>query len=355
MSQSSDTPISLSELPKTVNCLITPNPSISPQMTVEDVGSMLRHQKDLCYLPVVQEEHPIGLIRRLDFMDIFLSNYGRELHGRKPATFFMDPQPLLIEEDLLLEDASRLVTSSMNRHVDPHAFIITRRGCYQGLGWTMDLLEKITDLRVHSARYANPLTLLPGNVPIQNHIEALLRSRHPFQVAYCDLDCFKPFNDVYGYKKGDQVIQMVGRILMEQADSTQDFVGHIGGDDFIVVFKSPDWRQRCEQVLEAFAHQAPRFYNKEDRRRGGIISQDRQGHEQFFNLLSLSIGVVQPDLDTCHSHHEVATLATGAKHQAKQQSGNSLFVDRRRRVLRPPTASTPASDPDSKALLVDQN
>jgi GGDEF domain-containing protein len=300
---------------------------------------MLRQNRDLYYLPVVREGCPIGLIRRLDFMDIFLSNYGRELHGRKPATFFMDPQPLLIEEGLLLEDASRMVTSSMNRHVDPHAFIITREGRYQGVGWTMDLLEKITDLRVHSARYANPLTLLPGNVPIQNHIEALLKAQRPFAAAYCDLDCFKPFNDVYGYKKGDQVIQMLGRILVEHADSKLDFIGHIGGDDFIVVFESPDWRDRCERILEVFAYQGPRFYHKEDRRRGGIVTQDRQGNEQFFNLLSLSIGVVQPDLEHCYSHHDIAALAAGAKHQAKLQSGNSLFVDRRRRVLRPPAAA----------------
>jgi diguanylate cyclase (GGDEF)-like protein len=330
---------SFAELPKTVACLVTPNRSIDPKMTVEDVGSILRRDRDLSYLPVVDEERPIGLIRRLDFMDIFLSNYGRELHGRKPATFFMDPQPLLIEESLSLEEASRQVTRSTNRHVDPHAFIITCDGRYQGLGWTMDLLEKITDLRVHSARYANPLTLLPGNVPIQEHIEALLKSRQPFAAAYCDLDCFKPFNDIYGYKKGDQVIQMLGRILVEHADANLDFVGHIGGDDFMVIFTSPDWRERCEQILEVFAYQAPRFYHKEDRRRGGIVTHDRQGKEQFFNLLSLSIGVIQPDPDHCHSHHDVAALATDAKHEAKQQSGNSLFIDRRRQVFRSPEST----------------
>jgi len=322
-----------------VACLVTPNRSIDPKMTVEDVGLILRQDRDLSYLPVLEEERPIGLIRRLDFMDIFLSNYGRELHGRKPASFFMDPQPLLIEASLSLEEASRRVTGSMHRHIDPHAFIITCEGCCQGLGWTMDLLEKITDLRVYSARYANPLTLLPGNVPIQEHIEALLKSRRLFAGAYCDLDSFKPFNDVYGYKKGDQVIQVLGRILVEYADASLDFVGHIGGDDFMVIFTSSDWRERCEKILEVFAYQAPRFYNKEDRRRGGIVTQDRQGKEQFFNLLSLSIGVVQPDPDHCHSHHDVAALATDAKHQAKQQSGNSLFIDRRRQVLRPPEST----------------
>lgn len=340
----------ISLLPKTVSCLVTPNPSIAPNLTVDAVGTMLRRNKDLYYLPVVRDGKPIGLIRRLDFMDIFLSNFGRELHGKKPATLFMDLKPLIIEEELLLEHASRLVTGRMDRFSDPHAFIIARDGRYSGLGWTMDLLEKITDLRVHDARYANPLTLLPGNVPIQDRIEAALKSRRPFAVAYCDLDHFKPFNDVYGYQKGDQIIQRVGQILTAHADQEWDFVGHIGGDDFIVIFESPDWRARCERILELFGQTAPHFYTEDDQLQGGIKAVDRRGQKQFFPLLSLSIGVVQPDLNDCRSHHDVAALATEAKHQAKLLSGNSLFVERRYRVFRQPEAAQEPSPPDVAAL-----
>ncbi len=327
-------------LPNTVSCLVTPNPSIAPDLNVDAVGTILRRNKNLYYLPVVRDGSPIGLIRRLDFMDIFLSNFGRELHGKKPATLFMDPKPLIIEEELLLEHASRLVTSRMDRFSDPHAFIIARNGRYSGLGWTMNLLEKITDLRVHDARYANPLTLLPGNVPIQDRIEELIKFRRLFAVAYCDLDHFKPFNDVYGYQQGDQVIQSVGKILSVHADPERDFVGHIGGDDFIVVFESPDWHSRCECILKEFGRAAPRFYTDLDQLQGGIKALDRCGQEQFFPLLSLSVGVIQPELDDCRSHHDVATLATEAKHQAKLISGNSLFVERRRRVFRQPVVKT---------------
>lgn len=320
------------QLPKTVSCLVSPNPSILPHLTVETVGTLFHNKRDLYYLPVVQDERPIGVIRRLDFMDIFLSKFGRELHGRKFARLFMDPNPLIIEEELLLEEASRLVTGRMDRYRDPYAFIIVCDGRYRGLGWTMDLLEKITNLRVHSARYANPLTLLPGNVPIQERMEELLLSRRSFVVAYCDLDNFKPFNDVYGYKKGDQVIQRIGQILVDHADPERDFIGHIGGDDFIAIFESPDWQDRCERILAGFGREAAQFYDTEDQARGGILARDRQGQEQFFPVLSLSIGVVRPDLTLCHSYHEVAALATDAKHQAKLQSGNSLFIERRRGV-----------------------
>ncbi len=353
----SDASHDFAPLPKTVGCLTSPNPSIPPHLTVETVGILFHRERDLYYLPVVQDERPIGVIPRLDFMNIFLSKFGRDLHGKKPATLFMDSNPLIVEEELRLEEASRLVTSRMDRHRDSHAFIIVRDGCYRGLGWTMDLLEKITNLRVHSARYANPLTLLPGNVPIQERIEELLEGRRPFAVAYCDLDNFKPFNDVYGYKKGDQVIQRVGQILIDHVDSERDFVGHIGGDDFIVIFESPDWYERCEQILVTFGQEAPRYYEEEDRSRGGILTQDRRGQEQFFTLLSLSIGVVRPDPILCHSYHEVAALTTDAKHQAKLRSGNSLFVERRRSACAfrqpacEPTPSdvigTPAFHPDT--------
>lgn len=326
----SDAPLDFAHLPKTVSCLISPNPSIPPHLTVEAVGTLFHRKRDLYYLPVLSNECPIGVIRRLDFMDIFLSKFGRELHGRKPANLFMDPNPLIIDQELLLEEASRLVTSRMDRYSDPHAFIIVRDNRYRGMGWTLDLLEKITNLRVHSARYANPLTLLPGNVPIQERMEKSLNSHRSFAVAYCDLDNFKPFNDVYGYKKGDQVIQRVGQILTDHADLERDFVGHIGGDDFIVIFESPDWQDCCERVLAAFGQEAPQFYDEEDRIRGGILTRDRRGQEQFFPLLSLSIGVVRPDPILCQSHHEVAALATDAKHQAKLRNGNSLFVERRR-------------------------
>lgn len=336
--------------PKTVICLVTPNPSIAPDLTVDTVGAILRRNRDLYYLPVVRDGKPIGLIRRLDFMDIFLSNFGRELHGRKPATLFMDPKPLIIEEELPLEEASRLVTGRMGRFSDPHAFIITHDGCYIGLGWTMDLLEKITDLRLHDARHANPLTLLPGNVPIQDRIEAVLKSRRPFAVAYFDLDHFKPFNDVYGYQKGDQIIQRVGQILTAHVDAEWDFIGHIGGDDFIVIFESPDWRVRCERILEVFGQTAPHFYTEDDQLQGGIKAVDRRGQEQFFPLLSLSIGVVQPDLNNCCSHHHVAALATEAKRQAKLLSGNSLFVERRCRVFRQPGTAQEPTIPDAAAL-----
>ena len=86
-----------------------------------------------------------------------------------------------------------------------------------------------------AARYANPLTSLPGNIPISQHIAALIESGEPFATCYCDLNNFKPFNDVYGYWRGDDMIRLCADIIRRNSDPQRDFVGHVGGDDFVML------------------------------------------------------------------------------------------------------------------------
>jgi len=163
----------------------------------------------------------------------------------------MDNQPLMVEQSLSLQELSRMVAEGERRHL-ADGFIITEAGQYLGVGSSQDLIREITELQLQSARYANPLTLLPGNVPINEHIERLLQGGSSFVVCYCDLDNFKPFNDRYGYRKGDDMIQLVAGILREISDPERDFVGHIGGDDFVALFQSEDWEWRCQQTLQRF-------------------------------------------------------------------------------------------------------
>lgn len=318
---------------QSVGELARPNPTVTPTTSMDAVSALLAKRPDVHALPVVADGRPLGLVRRGPFTDLYLSRYGRDLHGRKPIAWFMDTEPLSVEHDLQLADVSRLLTDASTSQVE-HEFIVTRDRQYLGMARVIDLLRRITDLQVRNARHANPLTLLPGNVPIYECIDDLLRRRMEFAVAYCDLDHFKPFNDVYGYSRGDEVIKKLAELAVARTDGECDLVGHIGGDDFMLVMVSADWRERCERLLAAFNAAAPDFYGAEDRAAGGIWTEDRQGQRQFFFLLGLSIGVVLPDLDRCHSHHDVAALATEAKHQAKlrrgEAGGGALYIDRRR-------------------------
>jgi diguanylate cyclase (GGDEF)-like protein len=215
-----------------------------------------------------------------------------------------------------------------------------------GLGRVRDLLKSITELQLRNARHANPLTQLPGNIIIDEQVERMLAQGNDFIVAYCDLDHFKPFNDKYGYKKGDAVIRMVGQLLNTHIIGERDFVGHIGGDDFIVIMSSDDWQQRLQTVLDDFLLESRELFDHQTLLDGGYTATDRSGNSAFTPLLSLSIGVVNPDPLACSSIHDISSLASDAKKMAKKMDGNSLYIDRRRSPGRAP-AVTNGNTPDN--------
>lgn len=303
-------------------------PTVSSELQNNDVYELFLGNPKLQTIPVVENGTPIGLINRINMIDRLARPYQRELYGRKSCTFFMDANPLLADKNTSLQDLSNRIVEA-----DPHhlfnGFIITDQGQYLGMGTGHDLMREITQMQINAARYANPLTQLPGNVPINERINHLLQTGEQFFVCYCDLDYFKPFNDVYGYSRGDDVIQLTGEILLEYCDPAQDFIGHIGGDDFIVLFQSEDWEQRCSTILSAFDDAMQDFYSIEDRERKGYLTEDRQGKKIFHPLISLSLGVVKVEPAQYYSHHQIAAAAAEAKKQAKKTHGNSLFIDRR--------------------------
>lgn len=208
-------------------------------------------------------------------------------------------------------------------------FIIVENGRYGGVGKVLGLLKKITEFQIRSARYATPLTLLPGNVPIYECLDQLISEEKLFSVAYCDIDNFKPYNDVYGYGDGDKIIKLIADKLRQEVDTVEYLIGHVGRDDFIVIFSSSDWTERCNRILNTFSTQIHDYYTDEDRSRGGIFSISREGDNRFFPIMTLSIGVATPNINQFFSHHDIANMASQAKHNAKNIIGNSLFIDRR--------------------------
>ncbi|GIZ54010.1 GGDEF domain-containing protein [Noviherbaspirillum aridicola] len=303
-------------------------PSVSPTMTNNEVCERFMSDPQLAILPVVDEGLPLGLIARSCLVDRFARLYSRDVYGKKPCTTFMDRHPVVADKDTSLQALSEIMVAADRHHLS-NGFIITDNGRYLGMGTGHDLMREITQMQITAARYANPLTLLPGNVPINEHIERLLQKQVPFAACYVDLDHFKPFNDAYGYRRGDDVIQLTGRILTAHADPRRDFIGHVGGDDFLVLFQSEDWERRCRMVIDAFAASIPQHYSSEHRARGGFVSEDRRGRTVFHPLISVSLGAVRVEPGRFVSHHQIASAAAEAKRQAKKIPGNSLFIERR--------------------------
>ncbi|MDT3736687.1 MAG: GGDEF domain-containing protein [Denitratisoma sp.] len=302
---------------------------VSPETLNDAVFQRLESQSDEHAVPVVKDGIPVGLINRHSLIDRFARPYRRELYGRRACSQFMDTSPLIVDHAISVQELGRLLSRSARHHM-ADGFIVTEDGRYIGIGYSHDLMALITEMQIRAARYANPLTQLPGNVPIDEHIARLLEGGVRFAAAYCDLDRFKPFNDVYGYRHGDDLIRILAETLLLHCDGTLDFVGHIGGDDFLVLFQSADWQARCERVIGHFEDHSCHLYSAEDLARGGILTEDRRGQQMLHALPSLSIGAVTVEPGSYHSHHEISTAAAEAKKQAKKLPGSALFVERRR-------------------------
>ncbi len=180
---------------------------------------------------------------------------------------------------------------------------------------------------------ANPLTRLPGNVSILNELSKRLESKTLFAVCYLDLDKFKAYNDTYGFEHGDNVIRETARILIRSTQAIgnpDDFIGHIGGDDFVVITTLDKTENLCKIIIEDFDKTVPSFYNEADVKRGFIVSHDRKGNEQNFRLLSISIGIVTNEFREINHVAQIGEVGAELKSYAKSLERSNYIKDKRR-------------------------
>lgn len=198
-----------------------------------------------------------------------------------------------------------------------------------------ELVARIKMIVRRSARDldANPLSRLPGNVTIMNELEAAIHSGKQFAVCYLDLDKFKAFNDTYGFEHGDEVIRETARIILNsvhELGNREDFVGHIGGDDFVILTTLDKAETICNKIIEDFDKVAPSFYNQEDRQRGYIVAKDRQGNETQIKLISISAGIVTNEQRKINHVAEIGEIGAELKKLAKSVEGSNFVRDSRK-------------------------
>jgi diguanylate cyclase (GGDEF)-like protein len=186
--------------------------------------------------------------------------------------------------------------------------------------------------RAQEMRSESPLTGLPGNIRILEFLGNLVSAEQPFALLYADLDNFKAYNDHYGFLRGDDALRFAARCIQETAfDVGGDdvFVGHLGGDDFVVVCPPDSSERLCKELLERTAREFPSLYEDEDRYRGYIEIENRQQQVERFPLLSISIGVATTSRRRFTHPSEAVAVATEMKEFAKRTEGPSFAVDRR--------------------------
>lgn len=177
---------------------------------------------------------------------------------------------------------------------------------------------------------ASPLTGLPGNLAIENHIEQLLSKGNLFSLCQVDLDNFKPFADKYGYAWGSEVIKEVAKILQDylrEPALANLFLGHIGGDDFVVIGKPTGVQTICQRLVSDFADRIMRFYATEDAQNGYFIGKNRQGIMQKFPLITVTAAIVTDNGTRFHNPLEMARRVAELKEQAKTLSGSNYVTE----------------------------
>jgi diguanylate cyclase (GGDEF)-like protein len=193
-------------------------------------------------------------------------------------------------------------------------------------------IKNITSL-MYINRRVSPLTGLPGNVQIQAEMKKRLLNKEIFAIMYFDLDNFKAYNDVYGFTNGDEIIKFTSRVITKHVhniENSDNFVGHIGGDDFVAIIGETDYDKVCQEIIAEFDNEATSYYNQDDVERGYIEVANRRGIIEQFPLTSISIGVVEVDCQKIKTTLEIGEIGAQVKHRAKTVMGSTYVINKRK-------------------------
>ena len=308
---------------------------VSPQDRIINVLSRFQMDKDLNVLPVVEDEAIVGIVNRSTFLEdhiIGRNGFAAHINHAKKIRELMEPLEFTFDAATPIEEAARILQPVIST-LRINNICITRNGAYAGVIDVNRFIKAMTDIQIVLAKGANPLTGLPGNTSIERNICERLNSDTPFDIAYLDVDNFKPFNDHYGFQKGDAVIKKLAEIMTAITASSSlaatTFCGHIGGDDFILITESLQAEQLSTRIIATFEGERLAFHGQTDHENGGYRAFNRKGDLESFPLISLSVGIVNTSLSAVGSFAKLASLSTEVKKAAKKKTGSFIVVDGR--------------------------
>jgi len=312
--------------------------AIPPAHPSDNLNSALKRfqtEKGLLVLPVVDEGEIVGILNRSIFLEehvIGMHGYAFQINHSKKIRDLMTTVVLVLEATTPVRKAAQTI-QGLGSDCRIDNVCVARNALYEGIIDVNRFINAITEINLSLAKGANPLTGLPGNECIQREINERLKSGQAFDIAYVDIDNFKPYNDYYGFQKGDTVIKVLGEIIMTatQTSSAENsgFYGHIGGDDFIIITGPHKSQSVVSHIIQDFEGHRPILHGREDFAAGCYSSTNRKGESETFPLLSLSIGIVNTLLTPVDSYGQLASLSTEVKRHAKKQAGSSIFLNRR--------------------------
>ncbi|MDR2639110.1 MAG: EAL and GGDEF domain-containing protein [Helicobacteraceae bacterium] len=297
----------------------------SPDESALTLYEKIKSNPSITEICILQDKKPIGFITKSDLLSAFGGMYGHSINSRKSVKELMRIDFLKVDHNARADEVSRLAMQRpYERLYNP--IVAEKNGEYLGIVTVKDLLDKSTKIQIEIAARANPLTGLSGNLLIEEEIAKRIFATASYCITYYDMDNFKAYNDAYGFVNGDRMLKLLSDILKSCA-TRGEFIGHIGGDDFIVIGDYHDGEPFCQKVIEAFSAQVVSLYREEDVKNGFIASKNRQGVTENFPITTLSIAGVTNRRKTYNNIEDFSLDAARIKKLCKSKAGDYYHIE----------------------------
>jgi diguanylate cyclase (GGDEF)-like protein len=311
--------------------------TIDPDASILQVYETFISHSEIRSVPVVRKDVVIGVLHRNRFLEknvLGRFGYGMHINAKKKASELMEPPSIVVDHKTTLEEVSKRI-QKRRPDLTYDDILVTEQGRFLGIVAVSDLLDAMTRRSIMLAKGSNPLTGLPGNEFIRSEIELRLFQGRSFAICYVDINHFKPYNDHYGFEKGDSALIALAESIRDAVglSDPETFIGHIGGDDFIIVCRQHSSDRLASEVVDHYNRRRPVLHGEHDFRTGCYTAVNRRGNEEIFGLLSLAIGIVTTDVHKIDSYAHLASIASEVKKAAKLESvstGGSVVVKDRR-------------------------
>lgn len=317
---------------------------LTPEQSILEANKKFFENQKISLIPIVENDRILGILQRQRFLENKLLGklgFGFHINAKKKIKELMEYPSIIVEANTTIEEVAQQINGREYELIYDD-ICVTLHGKYVGTCTISKLLQAITEQNINLAKNKNPLTGLPGNDAIRKEINKKLNLNIYFDIGYIDINNFKPYNDYYGFEKGDFVIKTIGEYLQEIVNCYSHccinnienyFIGHIGGDDFIIITPPNHAIQIANKLIEKVEANITKFHSIEEANKGYYVSKNRKGEIETFSLLSLSIAIINTEITKINSYAHLASLAAEVKKYAKQKhyvsKKSEIVIDRR--------------------------
>ncbi|MFF5818658.1 GGDEF domain-containing protein [Lysinibacillus capsici] len=301
-------------------------PCIDEFVKNKEVDVLFTSNPSLRSVVVVRDEKPIGHITRTHFYQKIGTRYGYHLLMERQNQLMIKKNPLIVDRNTPITEVSTLAMARPPEDLYDDV-IVTKNNLYYGMVSIRELLLKLVDTQVAIASFLNPLSSLPGNKLIDEKLEEALQLSQ-YSLIYFDLDHFKSYNDTYGFNKGDKILRYLTEILKRHICGVEDFLGHIGGDDFVAILPYYEVEKMCQKIIDDFDANILSFYELEDL--AYVQVANRSGELEPLTCTSLSIAVITNEYQYFDSVEQLSNAVTHVKKQCKKIAGSCYLINQQK-------------------------